>query len=192
MRLNQKGFSALEGLLIFIVIALLAGIGWYVWDQNKKEEQKQSAAPTTQNVEEQPAETLEPMVIKELGITIKPSSALKGLTYTIQKFDDGEALMFKTTEYTTKIKACNPDEPEQAGKDASFMSATRQVGTAPEETTIETGDTIKQFDGFWVSAGYPNGIPCADGKGSEAVNALEKKLQINLKEAIKEATVTKP
>jgi hypothetical protein len=36
MRRNQKGFSAVEGILIFIIVAIIAGVGWYVWDSNKK------------------------------------------------------------------------------------------------------------------------------------------------------------
>jgi flagellin-like protein len=36
MSRNQKGFSAIEGLLIFIIVAIIAGAGWYVWDSNKK------------------------------------------------------------------------------------------------------------------------------------------------------------
>lgn len=33
---NQKGFSAVEALLILIIIGLLSVIGWHVWDSNKK------------------------------------------------------------------------------------------------------------------------------------------------------------
>jgi predicted negative regulator of RcsB-dependent stress response len=36
MSKNQKGFSAIEGLLIFIIVGIIAGVGWYVWDSNKK------------------------------------------------------------------------------------------------------------------------------------------------------------
>src|SRR3990167_7517418 len=37
-KLNQKGFSAVEAILIFVIIAMLAGVGWYVWKQNKSSE----------------------------------------------------------------------------------------------------------------------------------------------------------
>jgi type II secretory pathway pseudopilin PulG len=36
MRNKQKGFSLVEGLLIFVIVGILAGTGWYVWNSNKK------------------------------------------------------------------------------------------------------------------------------------------------------------
>ncbi len=30
-KLNSKGFSAVEGLLILIIVGMIAGVGWYVW-----------------------------------------------------------------------------------------------------------------------------------------------------------------
>jgi hypothetical protein len=33
---NQGGFSAVEGLLIFIIVAIIAGTGWYVMSANNK------------------------------------------------------------------------------------------------------------------------------------------------------------
>lgn len=36
MSKNQKGFSVIEGFLIFIIVAIIAGVGWYVWDSSKK------------------------------------------------------------------------------------------------------------------------------------------------------------
>ncbi len=34
-KLNQKGFGAIEGLLIFIIVALIGGAGFYVYQSNK-------------------------------------------------------------------------------------------------------------------------------------------------------------
>ncbi len=34
-KLDQKGFTAVEGLLIFVIISILAGTGWYVWHANR-------------------------------------------------------------------------------------------------------------------------------------------------------------
>lgn len=33
---NSKGFAALEGLLILVILAILGGTGWYVYDAHKK------------------------------------------------------------------------------------------------------------------------------------------------------------
>lgn len=49
MRTNQKGFSAVEAVLILIVIALLAFAGWYVWKKNNKDTEPKSGSATSQN-----------------------------------------------------------------------------------------------------------------------------------------------
>jgi hypothetical protein len=36
MSKNQNGFSVIEGLLILVIVGILGGVGWYVWDSNKK------------------------------------------------------------------------------------------------------------------------------------------------------------
>lgn len=46
MKLNQKGFGAVEGLLVVIVLALIVGAGFYVVNANKN---KKDDAKTTQN-----------------------------------------------------------------------------------------------------------------------------------------------
>lgn len=33
MKNNQKGFSAIELMLLIVVVALVGGVGWYVWNQ---------------------------------------------------------------------------------------------------------------------------------------------------------------
>ncbi|MDB5163622.1 MAG: hypothetical protein JWS12_239 [Candidatus Saccharibacteria bacterium] len=35
-KINQKGFSAVEGLLILVIVSVIGFIGWYVWNSNKK------------------------------------------------------------------------------------------------------------------------------------------------------------
>lgn len=53
LRSNQKGFSALEVILIFVVVGLVAGIGLFVWQR----QQPDDPAPQTQ----QSAETINPV-----------------------------------------------------------------------------------------------------------------------------------
>jgi hypothetical protein len=35
MNKSQKGFGAVEGLLIFVIVGMLGGVGWYVYNSNK-------------------------------------------------------------------------------------------------------------------------------------------------------------
>ena len=32
---NQKGFSAVEGFLILVIVTMIGGVGWYVWKSNQ-------------------------------------------------------------------------------------------------------------------------------------------------------------
>lgn len=46
MKINQKGFGAVEVLLIVVVISLIGGAGWYVLNKNKSSTQKASEDQT--------------------------------------------------------------------------------------------------------------------------------------------------
>lgn len=35
MKTNQKGFSAIEGILVLVIVGLIGFVGWYVWQSNK-------------------------------------------------------------------------------------------------------------------------------------------------------------
>ena len=41
---NQQGFTVVEGILIFVIVAVIGGIGWYVWKQNDSKKSSQNGA----------------------------------------------------------------------------------------------------------------------------------------------------
>lgn len=45
--LNQKGFGAMEAVLIVVIVAILAGTGYYVYQANNKTNETQTATHTT-------------------------------------------------------------------------------------------------------------------------------------------------
>lgn len=47
-KLNNKGFTAVEGLLILVLAALIVGVGWYVANQRSENAQKTETPVTTQ------------------------------------------------------------------------------------------------------------------------------------------------
>lgn len=49
MRTNQKGFSAVEAIIILIVVGLLAFAGWYVWKKNNKDPEPKNESVASQN-----------------------------------------------------------------------------------------------------------------------------------------------
>jgi hypothetical protein len=42
--INQKGFSAIEGLLILIIVGIVGGLGWYVWKANEDSKRNLNSA----------------------------------------------------------------------------------------------------------------------------------------------------
>lgn len=45
MKINQKGFGAVEVIIVLVVVGLIGGAGWYVWQKNKDND----STKTTQN-----------------------------------------------------------------------------------------------------------------------------------------------
>jgi hypothetical protein len=50
MKKNQSGFSIVEGLLILVIVGILGGTGWYVWNSNKKANDLLNSADKSSNV----------------------------------------------------------------------------------------------------------------------------------------------
>lgn len=44
---NQKGFTVVEGLLILVIVGLIGGVGWYVWDAKKESDKSLNQASST-------------------------------------------------------------------------------------------------------------------------------------------------
>src|ERR1700741_3295894 len=47
MKEKQNGFGIVEGLLIFIIVSLIGGTGWYVWHSKQSADKTYSTAGTT-------------------------------------------------------------------------------------------------------------------------------------------------
>jgi type II secretory pathway pseudopilin PulG len=53
MKNNQKGFSAVEGLLVFVIVAIIGFVGWYVWHSKNNTNQSLSAANSVSQAAQQ-------------------------------------------------------------------------------------------------------------------------------------------
>jgi predicted negative regulator of RcsB-dependent stress response len=47
MKKNEKGFSAVEGVLILVILALIGFVGWYVWHSKNNTDKSLNAAANT-------------------------------------------------------------------------------------------------------------------------------------------------
>jgi uncharacterized protein (UPF0333 family) len=78
MKKQQLGFSVVEGLLITIIVAILGGVGWYVWNSQKEVDKtysqtaNSSVSPKSKNSTNSAALDSSPnyFVIKEWGVKL--------------------------------------------------------------------------------------------------------------------------
>lgn len=83
MQKNQKGFSVIEAMLILVVVALIGGVGLYVWQSNKPtaKSQDSSKTPKTSKSTQTSATTINPTI----------DAMLKGVDYQLLDSTPGSA-----------------------------------------------------------------------------------------------------
>lgn len=87
MKLGQKGFTLVEGLLIVVALSLVVGVGYYVYDAGKDEPITQSTAPATKSKSATAATAKKDyLVIDELGIKFDKTAVPKAY-YKIEQPD---------------------------------------------------------------------------------------------------------
>lgn len=83
MKLNQKGFGAVEGLLVVIALTLVVGVGFYVVNANKDDKKDEASTSTSevakptetkQTTEQQPQKTDEELVIEAVKVAGVPTA----------------------------------------------------------------------------------------------------------------------
>lgn len=110
-KLNNKGFGAVEFLLIFVVIGIIGGAGYYVYNAQKKTNTALDNAANTQvdpqkntsNKEKETAKTVPPYDPGNFG-----EKGEYGVTQvegygTVEKVDDGVCMMMEDTSGCEKV-----------------------------------------------------------------------------------------
>ncbi len=77
MNKNQKGFSAVEGLLILVIIGIIGVVGWYV--VNSKDKTNKTYDNSTQSQAEPPKVTEKHLEVKSWNIHIPVTGKLSDL-----------------------------------------------------------------------------------------------------------------
>lgn len=140
--LNQKGFTALETVLIIVVLAVIGGAGYYVYHQNHKTKTAQtqnSASKTDSTASSQaskPASKTKYLSIKEWGVQA-PVTNGDTLTY---KFDSGsQATAMIISQKLSQNYDC---------KTYGAGGISRYKGTDPASDsglTAKSGQTVAQY-----------------------------------------------
>ena len=178
---NQKGFAAVESLLIVVIIVLIAGVGYYVWNAQKQANATLDAA--SKSAQSSPAVTKKPtataekkyFTIKEWGIQAPYNG---GLTLEYKVDSDSNTALGVARTSSAQLDASGimcKENPEYGGIIARYLS------TAPflYEDGSKSGKTAAQFaqstglpygkvDNYYYFYVSPQAL-CGDGQDSQDI-----------------------
>ena len=152
-KINQKGFSAVEGLLVIIIVLLIGFIGYYVWHTQKQTNKTynssaNAAQPSTKNPSPKKASPATYMTIKEWGVRA-PYSGTLTLEYAVQTASSSalpDTAGFSSMQLDTSSSTCKAND-EQNGISAVGIFDRYQSG---QEYLIgddaeDSGQTAAQY-----------------------------------------------
>lgn len=169
---NQSGLATVEIILFVIVFALIGFIGWYVMGQNKSsKDTSDQAIKASESSPVKAATASNKFVFKELGVQFDLPSDLKGLAYqtdtlTNEDGTKGVTLYLYTPDLLTTFEKCYGEKPT-ADNTPSFGAIGKLDGQykepGPNDGPVDP--LLKQFDTFYISGGFPNGITNCSAPG---------------------------
>ena len=145
---NQKGFAAVEAILIAVVIALIGFVGWYVWHSNQQakatldaaSKSAQSSAPKITKKKDTTTTITPPyMIIKAWGVRAPYNDKLS-LEYELFSTSHIQYAVFSSKELDASDKNCALYKT--GGTIERYSSG--DVYTLPE-TNESTGKTAKEY-----------------------------------------------
>lgn len=154
-RYGQNGFAVLEIILLVVIVGLIAGAGWYVYNSQHKTKndlnnisssettlQKTTKSASTSNPATSQTTTQKYLVISQWGVKVPLTSDIADLTYTIDSA--GSGVSFNSAKFVTltngqcnlanvdylgrMLKTTDPNAPYLGGTYASFFSL-KQIGS---------------------------------------------------------------
>jgi prepilin-type N-terminal cleavage/methylation domain-containing protein len=182
MNKNQKGFSAVELLIALLVVAVLAGGGYFVYNKHNQDTAK-TAASTTDSTKAVPVGVSE-LKVTELGIKVVLKNPVVGLYYKIDATGNAAG---NTEGVAAGISTRTLDKLDAAkcGADAEGAPGGIYFFTDPTSPDPYTGDStnaqafpdaLKVGDKYYAlatSQGACNTDPAVEKPFTSAVTALK-------------------
>jgi len=181
MNRNEQGFSALMLILALVVAGLIAGIGWYVWQQQDKDQstdttsQQQNTNPQTAQPEEKAKANV--VKISELGIQLTVSDSLQDLQFISGDTSETNMPAVKAVGFMTTKKLVELDASCTTNKGAPLGTVWKVNGTYT--TGENTWVLVKQFPDYYIAYREP-GMQCSE---DPAFNQLVDDLTADLKKS---------
>lgn len=132
MKTSQRGFSVVEILVAIVIVGLIGGVGWYIWQSTNKKGSEQPTAQTTEEIKK------EESAVKQ-GYTLYTDSNLS-LQYPdawtpYKEADQPEWIFFKSPDF---IPATELGPSVKAGYQLEIRVAQAQGTTTFEEDLSQT------------------------------------------------------
>ncbi|HSX23611.1 MAG TPA: hypothetical protein VLE74_00730 [Candidatus Saccharimonadales bacterium] len=166
------GFSAVQVLLVIILIAIIAFAGWYVWLM-KRDADKTSTAQTTTAPASQQKTAKNTITFVELNnFQIEVPDTLKDLIYTVRTPDAGTTEAdLSTTSLKNLDPKCAPDGPN--GTPLGWF--TKTAGKYPSDISQATGVLLQQYPDYYIAYKTPQAA-CSDNKAAQDLSIQQLKL----------------
>ena len=160
---NEKGFSAIEIVLVVIISVLIGVVGWLAYDNHHK------TTATSSSTTSKSSPTTYTIPITPLGISITVPIALEDLTYAVtnQTPYNGET---SVEVGLSTISLTNLDPTNCSASQMPLLSLTRVDGQYPSDATIynSPGALVKQFPTFYIAYSQNSGVTNCSTSSSSA------------------------
>lgn len=179
MKQNQKGFGAVEILIVIVVVGLLGTVGWLVYDRQKTKtpDSKPAAQSSTQQKETavtQPTQKTDPnegyFVVKEWGLRFKIPSGLTDVKYTIH--GDTVAFFAKPTGSSVQYRADYDKYAEGRSQYATGNLYRSKESTNNERGFATEGKKVGDYYYYtsWAFSSLATGAACVGTYGDAESN----------------------
>lgn len=144
MKFNQKGFSAVEILVVIVVIGLLGAVGWLVYDrQNNKSSETPDTKPSTSITQNSPADKNEELPASKLKYDKGSYAFLYPDTWAVDNTNQDDSVVLKAADYKKYRPEDVPEGEVFQWKVAGYLLEIREIpNNAPNETIEKLTDHI--------------------------------------------------
>lgn len=186
-----KGFGGVEIFLVVLVVGLLGGAGWYVYNKNSSVTNSSSQNTVGSGTSQQPKTAGVSIGLHSLGVKFTPSANLGTLLYKEGITSENIKYAVFSTDELTKIKDANGNNfcntgDHVTGAPTHLGYLFKVDGAYPSDATDENtmGVLIKQFNGFNLQFRKPGENCFQDQQNQARAAALDQILIDSLKSSV--------
>lgn len=183
MKFNQKGFGAIEVLLVIIAVTLIVGVGFYVMNANDDKDENANASQNSMTTSDKPTKmNKKPVTFEfaELKVSV-PKADLNELIYTKSTLEGLEGYYVATQAFKDLAAKCGENPP-------SGLYVYSKEGQYPGQGQEGFNGLVKQFSDGYIAYGdgvYGN-IGCDETTYSQ-LSDMQEDVAAKLKAAFADA-----